>query len=295
MNRYLFCALLSAVFSSFSTIGRWIAVLDLPLFFVSLVGWFTGALVLAPWVLPRLRNTVLSLSPSSRRKLAVLFFVAFPLNGAIFAAMPAVTTATNTALFLRMEPYLIMLFAWIFHRSRPHPGEVTLLTVHIVGALLIALGGAWGVSGSERSTWIGDCMAFAGVVNSALCYPIYKQVSQEVGHLTFGFLFSIASVLPVLILYLLFEVSQPIVFTERGVLGLVTIMLYSVSAVPLFFYAIRGLPSWKVSAFRVVSPVIVVPLAWLLLGEQMSGVQLLGAFLVLVTTIMLARQPNVIR
>ena len=290
MNIFLLCALLSAALSGVSTLGRWMAIRDLPPFFISGVSWALGAVTLGIWCGRGFFTAVKNLSNVHRIQLYVFLFWGAIFNSLLFAWLPMATTASHTALFLRMEPYLIMLVAWMRHRHKPSTSEFRLLTVHLAGALLVSLGSKNSLS--DHGTLFGDALAFLGLFISAMCYERSRQLSQLMGAANLSFIFAAVCSTAPLLLYFLYEqesthLMDVSVFAWTGIL---LSCIYCVGSNPLLYYALKGLPSWKVSAFRVVSPLVTIPLAWLILKEQLNSVQMIGAFCVLVTTTALARQ-----
>jgi drug/metabolite transporter (DMT)-like permease len=60
--------------------------------------------------------------------------------------------------------------------------------------------------------------------------------------------------------------------------------MFYVFAAPLWFFALRSVPHWIVSALRACGPLAGAPAAYILLGEKLDWVQMIGGIVIIVTS-----------
>jgi drug/metabolite transporter (DMT)-like permease len=191
-------------------------------------------------------------------------------------------SAGLVALLLYAYPTLVCLLAAAFLHERLTPRRMFLLAVSFAG-IALTLGGG---HGTPTGIMLG--------LGAALFYSVYIVVGARV----LGATDAIASTTVVclsaaatLIVASLF--SEPhFPATARGWVPIAAIAVIStVVAIIAFFAGLKRVGPAIASIASTLEPVVTVVLAWLVLGESLSAIQLGGGALVLGSAIWLARKP----
>ena len=67
-------------------------------------------------------------------------------------------------------------------------------------------------------------------------------------------------------------------------------MLYSLASQALWYASLKTVQGWMVSALRALGPLLAAPVAFFLFGETLEPMQLVGAAIVLLTSLLMARE-----
>lgn len=84
------------------------------------------------------------------------------------------TSAIKAIFLTKMEPYLVIFWCWALDGKRPAGSHLLLLMIHVIGALLLSVGGS---SLPKEILW-GDCIVFLAVVTAALSYRYVPQITK---------------------------------------------------------------------------------------------------------------------
>lgn len=196
----------------------------------------------------------------------------------------SLTTGIKSVLLLRLEPLFVVLWAVLLRHEKPGAKKLTLLTLLIIGsALVVAPGGyasaAASIAGSAPN--LGDLM----IVSSLLFFSYSYIPTQEVvtkanpaainllGNLLGGAFIS-------LIAFVVYGPSAFNVATDTVLLILAYSFVFFACGCTLYFYAFKTLQPWIVASFLSLEVVFGLALAFMMLHEQMTRVQLIGALTV---------------
>ena len=58
----------------------------------------------------------------------------------------------------------------------------------------------------------------------------------------------------------------------------------------MWLASLKSVKGWIVSALRAIGPIAGVPVAWLLFGEILTPIQILGGIIVLITSVVIAKE-----
>jgi len=296
-KRGLFAALVSTVTSSLAWVYAANAVIVLGVSSTAFYERMLGILLLIPiiWSFRQKLPTIAEMRPHQRTILTVA--LGRDVISTLFCQAALLYTASNKVMFLtKVEPYLVLLFGIMLHRTRLTFLSGTLLTIHLIGAILLSFGDA---GFSLRMDQVGDFLLLTGVIINACCYERSSQMARQFGALRSS-LISQAVALPFLAILALcignnlFEL--PTADFNIAVYNIsLTVILFSVIAITTWFYALRELPSWLVSALRSLGPVIAAPVAWIYYDQGLSQIQIIGAIMIIATSLglMLEKRPAV--
>ncbi|HAT1647586.1 TPA: EamA family transporter [Raoultella planticola] len=202
---------------------------------------------------------------------ALLFIAAYRLPGGLAAVIGAI------------QPLLVMMLAWCVDRQRSPWVAVLSAVTGIIGMALLLL------SPHTVLDPLGIMAAFSGAVSMALGTWLSRRwaISLPVVALT-GWQLLIGGVVLAPVAYLVDPPLQGVTLTQAaGYLWLC--VAGAMLAYGLWFRGISRLPSVAVSALSLLSPVTAVLLGWIVLGQKIEGVALVGLIVVLLSVLSIQR------
>ncbi|MFF4620334.1 DMT family transporter [Nonomuraea jabiensis] len=188
----------------------------------------------------------------------------------------ALTSATNASVLGSLEPVMVPLIAWALLRERPHWRLVVVIAGATAGSALVSFSAGGGAGSSA-----GDGLVVASVVAAALYVvvasrqvttitPLPAALTQQVWALGF-------------VIVCQFVLAGPLrlsaTLTQLLLAGTAGILNY---ALPFWLYltALRRMPVARAATYLTLIPVFGVLGAVLVLGEQVTWLDLAGAALV---------------
>ncbi len=199
--------------------------------------------------------------------------------------------AGTASLLWALEPFLILVLAHIFLRERATAGAATTVVVGFAGASLVA--GAVGGSGIATPDWAGVAFMLTAVGLCAIYTVSSRKVGQHVDPLVLVAIQQTAACLWAATLHL--TLAEPS-FTSplatilwSDVFGAVlTGLLYYAAAYWLYLAALKHVTAALAGASFNLIPLVAIAGAFVFLGEKLTGVQMVGAFLIIVSGATLA-------
>ncbi len=198
------------------------------------------------------------------------------------------TSVANAVLLANVAPIFVTLAAWLLWRKKP--------TAMFVAGLAAALSGVALMVGGDFSNTSGRALLgdFLGVV-TAMFYAAYQlTVTKLRGGVSTARIMAVSGVVTAAFLLPMAWLSGEIFFPASAagwakVFGLA--MISQVAGQSLIAYAMAHLPSTLSSVGLLLQPVMASLFAWILLGETLGTVAIVGAALVL-TGIRIATQAE---
>jgi O-acetylserine/cysteine efflux transporter len=183
----------------------------------------------------------------------------------------------------KIEPYIVLLIHIIWQNHRTTWQHLTLLAIHIAGAVLLSTSGNFSLSLDT----LGDLLVLMAVTASAALYAPTQRYAKHLGPsyaAGFSQLFGGAILLPLVFIYS----TNSFTVSEEHALGwfyvLLTVLVFHVISTGLWFSSIRHVPAWLASALRSFGPVLAAPIAWLFFDKPLTSIQTLGACIVILTS-----------
>jgi drug/metabolite transporter (DMT)-like permease len=216
----------------------------------------------------------------TRRDLRLLALAGFCFAGdlGVWHWSILLTTVANATLFANCAPIFVTLVVWVVFRQRPSARFLVGLTAALAGMFML-LHGDFHQGGSAL---LGDLL---GIV-TAMFYAGYQMtVSRARDTISTARLMAVSGIVSALILLpvALLSGERFLPSTATGWLLLVGLALTSqVAGQSLIAYALAHLPGTFASVALLVQAVMAAALAWLLLGETLTPVAIVGGVLVLV-------------
>jgi drug/metabolite transporter (DMT)-like permease len=233
------------------------------------------AIVLLPtWLLPGQR-TKLSLRSYAIIALGGLFFA---LDLAFYNTSILQTNAANATLLGNNTPIVVGLLSWLIFKKRPSWSFWIGLALAVTGALVIL---ASDLSQHTRFG-LGDAMALA----AAACFAVYLMATEQIREHTNTLEFLRLAILFSTVFMFLFALALRVPLTipdRQSFLALLGLGLVSqLGGYLALTYALGHLPATVTSVSLLSQGPLTAILAAILLGEPLTGPQILGGALVLV-------------
>ena len=233
--------------------------------------------VLVPWWLARGPAR-----PIDRRAavIAVLGGVFFALDIALWNTAVMYTGAAVASILGNNTPVFVGVLTWLVFRRRPRASFWIGLSLSLAGCLAIMFGPA--ASGAVRITWYGNLLAVGGSAFFAAYLVTTERVRREMDTLTFNTLAIAGSIVTLLVVCLVLRLPlsgyTPQTWATLVALGLVS----QLAAYYALVYALGHLPATITSVGLLGQVPTTAFLAWLLLGEHLTALQIAGGAIVLV-------------
>ena len=197
----------------------------------------------------------------------------------------ALTTASNAALIGAAEPLLILLLAWLFLKERIGGRILLLAAVATLGLLLVVVPDAGGLTG--QGSLGGDMLILAGTFFAALYVIATRRLVSAMEPLPLSALqqsVGLVWTLGVLVIALLAGLAT----LGLDGLPLPVLLLAAASGVIqyalafwLYLFALQSLPANIAGFYLTLIPVFGIAAAFVFLGEALSGLQWIGALLII--------------
>jgi drug/metabolite transporter (DMT)-like permease len=229
--------------------------------------------------------------PSARPRLLLLAFVVGPVSQAFFLGGLSLSTAAHAALLYTLTPLFVLLLAQAILREFPGLRTVAGTLLALAGALYVL---AWRGLDLSRGPLVGDLLLLVAVV----AWAFYTAEGRALVT-THGPLAVIAwTVIGGTMMYLPLGVASLAVpgtvhriahASPAAWLGLAYLILVtSVIAYLLWYWALAHLPAARVAIFSNLQPLATAVLAHLFLGEHVTP-QFVGGALVVISGVILAQ------
>lgn len=205
------------------------------------------------------------------------------------AAIPDCGVTIATLIAICVAPVIVVVYSALFLRER--------ITVKVIVALLCALGGTILLSGTPvglqhpERVWIGVLLSLACAASYAVVILGGRSLSHRYPPLQVN---TVAFGVGALLLFAC-SLTIPLVFNYP--LGVWVLLLYlgcipTALAYLLFQSGMRSTPATLTSILTLVEPLTAAILAWIIFGERLSLLGIVGALLLLGTIFLLARGEN---
>jgi len=288
---YAALALIAALWGSYPAFAKLALVAFPPLVLVtlrcSIASIFLGVLLMR-----RGWSEFSALRPRDLGPLAFLGFAGiFVSTGATYLAL-AFTTASNAVLLQPVTPVMVAIGARLYLKERLAPIQWTGVACSAAGVALIISKGSWRAV-THLDLRPGDFILLAGQIGWTV-YTVYGQRvltrhSPAVAT-TAAYILGSIMLLPLpLLTASLFprpDLTSPVAWTVvayQAILG---------SVAHVWWYeAVRALGPSRSAIFLNLQPVVGVLLAWVMLGERIGGLALVGGAAVLTGVALTSRRP----
>jgi drug/metabolite transporter (DMT)-like permease len=282
----LLLVILSPILSSVATIFKSGAVKLLTPFMVASIGGLLGGIIILAYLFFSGNMPKWGKLKENARDLASLTILRPLLGVTIFAFGLSMTTGIKAIFFTKVEPYFVLFWFWSLERGKVRKFHILLLAVHIIGAVLLSTGGLLTFGAAQ----MGDLLVIIAMGFLSLSYFFGKRLTLSIGAKSAnGISMLIAGVL-LLPLAVFLSPAGAWSFSIGWEYLLAYIILFNVIGLTMWFASLKTVKTWIVSALRAVGPLVGAPFAFLLLGETLTLIQIIGAAIVLVTSALIAKE-----
>jgi drug/metabolite transporter (DMT)-like permease len=224
-------------------------------------------------------------------RLAIAGFFGVTLSQISFVFALTYTTASDNALLGATAPIVTVVIATIIGLERSGRGHWVAVLVGLIGVVLIVVGGS--TSGLFQSGLLGDALAFGNVLVSSISaivivpllvrYSVYRILTYEM-------LIGTVILLPIALPSILAQDFGHVTLGGWTALGY-TILLTGLVTNLLYFTAVGRIGASRAAVYQYVQAFLGVLFAVVLLGEEVTPVQLVGGAIV-VGGVILARSAR---
>jgi len=194
------------------------------------------------------------------------------------------TTAVKAILLLRLEPAFVLFWSALFRLESPKPLKVLATLFLIVGAVIVV-----GPKEAFVTPNLGDWLIALSLLVISYSYLPGQKIMESVKSSDLAIMLNSISAIPLLALS--FAFGQPI--TELSANAWLMIALYAVDffviALTLYFYALKSVKPWVIASLFSLEVIYGIALAYFVFHETMTAHQILGATVILLSTIFITK------
>lgn len=288
---FLLSGILGSVLSSIAWVTEQESVVRLSPLTVASVAPLLAGIAMAPFALRYHRIPSKEVLRRYAKQFIAVMLVRNIFGILIFTSALLMTSSAKVMFLTKVEPYIVLFIHWVFYHERIPGRDLLLLLVHVFGAIILSTGGTFNFQIEQ----IGDVLVLLGILGNALMYRPGKQLAEEWGS---GFTNTVGSfltgvlLLPFALLWHFEDFALDPVRMTGFLWLLVTVLIFYIISSTLWYYSLKGMEPWLSSALRCIGPVVAAPIAWMYFDKPLGLTQLLGATIVVLTSMLLVRSSG---
>ena len=255
------------------------AMTELPPLTMAFVRVCIGALVLAPFAIPRMRASSV---PLPWMRIWAMGFIGVALYYVLFNSSLADTSASQGALVQSSIPAVTALIAALWLREAASPVRAFGIALSIIGVVVVFAGGSTESSDTAPAPILGNLLMFASVV----CWGLYTSLAKRVAECdsivitTWVAAIGAALLLP-LSVFELWNRALPNPSAQAW-LGVLYLGVFASGAGYLLYnYALKKMAASQVGVFTNLIPVVGVLTGVIALGEPLAWQAIAGGAIVM--------------
>jgi len=265
----------------FGTIGIFVRYINLESSEIALLRGLIGSLFLLLISLIRRERIAFT---SVRENLLPLVFSGGVLAGNwifLFEAFKH-TTIANATLSYYMAPVFVIALSPLVLKEKIIPRKVICLAAALVGMLLILKGS------SQSGTAGNDLLGIAWGIAAAACYASLMLTNKFIKNMNGMATTLLQLTIATVVLFCYVNLSGSITFSGLTPVAVMAVMalglVHTGLGFFLFFTGMKGLNGQSIATLSYIDPITALLASFLIFGEAMNGVQMLGAVLLLGAT-----------
>ena len=266
----------------FGTVGIFVRYVGMPSGFVAMVRGFVGVAFILLWMLFTRKRIDLS-AIKSNLLLLILSGVFIGVNWIFLFEAYRFTTVATATLCYYMAPVFLIIIAPIFLKERITPVKAVCVLVSIVGMFFVSGAVDNGLPTGDDALGIIFGLLAAVFYTSVIVLNKKLRDIDPYNKTAVQLFFAALAVLP----YVIFaEEISPSMFGALPVVMLLIVgIIHTGLAYVLYFGSLSGVSAQSVSIYSYIDPILAVVLSALLLSEPMSLYGIIGAVMILASTL----------
>jgi drug/metabolite transporter (DMT)-like permease len=202
------------------------------------------------------------------------------------------TSATKTSLIIATIPIVVLVLSAIFLKERLRPLNMLGIFFSLTGVALLAFGGQ--LQTESQGMFIGDLLIFGAVLAASAYMIMTRRLGESLTSLQITgmqIIFGAVLFFPAF-LWDLPKLNWQTVSNESLIALIVLTIFATIGAFICYNYALTRIPAAQAAVCINGIPLVTACGAWIILGETLSPVQLMGGVLVLAAVILANHTPS---
>ncbi len=266
----------------FGTVGIFVRYVGMPSGFVAMVRGFVGVAFILLWMLLTRKRIDIG-AIKSNLLILILSGVFIGVNWIFLFEAYRFTTVATATLCYYMAPVFLIIVAPIFLKERITPLKAVCVLVSIVGMFFVSGALDHGLPTGDDALGIVFGLLAAVFYTSVIVLNKKLRDIDPYNKTALQLLFAALAVLP----YVIFaeEISSSMFGALPVVMLLVVGIIHTGLAYVLYFGSLSGVSAQSVSIYSYIDPILAVILSALILSEPMSLYGIIGAVMILASTL----------
>ncbi len=202
------------------------------------------------------------------------------------------TSATKTSLIIATIPILVLTLSAVLLKERVRPTTLCGISLSLVGVALLVFGDS--AHTELQGMLIGDLLILGAVISAAIYMVMARKLGDTIpSHQITG----MQIIFGALLFFPAFLWDLPHLnwgaVTRESIIALIGLTVFAtIGAFLCYNYALTKIPVARASVFINGIPLVTAFGAWVILGESLTTVQLLGGAVVLIAVIVTNHTPK---
>jgi drug/metabolite transporter (DMT)-like permease len=203
------------------------------------------------------------------------------------------TSATKTSLIIATIPVVVLVLSAFFLKERLRPINILGVVVSLAGVAMLVFGGR--AQTDLQGMMIGDMLIFGAVLAASVYMIMTRRLGESLSSLQITGMQIIFGALLFLPLFLwdLPGLDWQSVSRDSFIALIVLTIFATIGAFLCYNYALTRIPAAQAAVCINGIPLVTACGAWVLLGETLSSMQLIGGGLVLVAVFLANHTPKI--
>ena len=187
------------------------------------------------------------------------------------------TTVASSTIILALQPIVALAGGFLVYKERTSLSTILIISISFIGVVLVG----WGDFGAGKTAIIGDLLSFLCVV-AVVCYLLIGQNAvKKISHWVYSFCVFFFAGLSLIFFNVAMDVPM-VGYPPREWGIFILLAIFPTIAHLIYNWLLNYVDSTTISMSILGEPVGATILAAILLGESVTGWQLIGGVLVLV-------------
>ncbi|MED1206080.1 DMT family transporter [Heyndrickxia acidicola] len=187
------------------------------------------------------------------------------------------TSVASSTVLVTLQPLFVFLGTYLFFKEKYSPSAILCGLMAIFGSAVIG----WGDFETKRSSFTGDLLALISCAFISIYFMFGQGVRKRVSFLPYTFIvYGISTV--VLFIYVLLHQEHFVPYSlNNWIYFILLAVVPTLIGHTILNWSLEWVSSSVISMLILIEPVIASFLALILLGEDMSGKQIIGGLIIL--------------